>query len=134
MFQFELEDARIVRTSIINFSDKFEEKVKVNISHSLQITENIESEIILYLSFEMMKESEVDEPDKEFYLSVEVGGYYSIQYDDEATMEEMGEQLSKDLFPYLRSAVCTIMGSAGMPPFIIPISFLDYDEDEETQD
>lgn len=134
MFQFELEEARVVRTSIINLSKLKEEKVKVNINHGIQITENIESEIILYLSFEMMKESEVDEPDKEFYVSVEVGGLYSIQYDDDTLFEEMGEQLSKDLFPYLRSAVCTLMGAAGMPPFNIPINFLDFDEDEDVQE
>ncbi len=59
-----------------------------------------------------------------YLILVEATGLYNITAPDDTDPEEVGKLLSKDLFPFLRASVSTIMTSAGIPPYTIPRSIL----------
>lgn len=127
MAKYRLKDYRTVKVTTINYSNP-EGNVKVNINRNIPAIEVGDTETSLIMSFELMQESDVEE--KKFYVYVEIAGKYEVEFNSKEELDDLGMQLSNDLFPYLRSSVSTIMASAGMPPFFIPISVLDPDNNE----
>lgn len=127
MFDFSLKDLRVIKTSTINYIDPAE-NVIININQNIHESKDDPSEVTFYMSFELIPTAEADEANKTFYVYVKVGGKYHIDYNNTPTDEELGQQLSKDLFPFLRSTVSTVMTSAGMQPFIMSVSILESDD------
>ena len=123
MIKYELIDEKITKATIINV-DFPNENYKANLHQNLIKVSETDNAKPFSLTFEMFPESEENVDNKSFYILVEATGLYNITAPDDTDPEEVGKLLSKDLFPFLRASVSTIMTSAGIPPYTIPRSIL----------
>lgn len=124
MIDVRLNNFRVGKSSTV-FYENPKGDVKVNINQNMPAFKDNDTETVFSMSFELLLESEIEKPEKSFYVYIEVFGNYSLKFDNQPDLEELGYLLRNDLFPYLRSSVATIMASVGMPSFIIPISIFD---------
>lgn len=124
MLRINLEAVETTEAIIINKLNIQEEKLVLSLSRRTKKAEK-EDIYIGTCSAEMYLESEVstDILKRSFYVKISLDGKFRcISSSPKIEDEELSDEIMRELLPHASARMASVMASAGLPPYLIPVS------------